>query len=295
VQSYLTDPDVEFGEFVRAHSVADLEPPTIDGLVSTINREWIIVVRGSGETVLAACVQNDAGDSVGSREVVLLGCAVPDRAAAAVQILLGRVEQLARAGDGRQIDMQVPTALAYIAPQLATIGYRRASYNVDFELTGLEACHAVPHRMPEGARWQDVDEQTLRSARGCYERAFRIARRPGPPPLTDYSDAALSLSPRARLLMLDGEVIAFARVAWKDREAGLGEVRNLGRDPDVTLRGLGALALVEALRSLGAMGARRVMLTAASGNVRAIALYRAFGFTATERRVVLRKHLPPRR
>jgi hypothetical protein len=315
LKSYLTEPSIEFGDFVRAHPVADLESPTLDAFVATVAREWIIVTRPSGKTVLAACLQHDRGNPAGAHEVVLLGCSDLDLLAAALEVLLMRAVELARHGGRRRVDLQVPAKLAGIEPKLKALGFRRAWHKVDLELTRNDLCHAVPHRLagvepgptrsdsrravphrlPDGARWQDLGEGTLASARGCYERAFCVGLHDGPPTLTDYSNLALTLMPRARLLMLDGHVIAFTRVVWKDRALGLGEVRNLGRDPDAPQRGLGALALVEALRALGAMGARRAMLTATSCNQRGMSLYKAFGFTETERRGVYHKHLPPRR
>lgn len=295
MRSYLTEPNAEFGEFVRLHRVAELESPTLDAFVATIAREWIVVVEPSGETVLAACVQHDRSNADGAHEVVLLGCSDRDRLAAALELLLRRAAEVARTEGRRRVVVQVPSMLAGIETTLEALGYRRAWHSVDFEFTPDGLCHAVPHRLPDGARWQDLDKPTLASARGCYERAFRTGLHAGPPTLTDYSDLALTLQPLARLLMLDGQVIAFTRVVWKNRELRLGEVRNLGRDPDAPHRGLGALALVEALRALGEMGARRAMLTAASCNRRGVALYKAFGFSEIERRGVYHKHLPPRR
>lgn len=291
MRSYLTEPSVELADFVRRHPVADLEPPSLDALVATIAREWIIVVQPSGETVLAACVLRDRGDPDGVSEVVLLGCSDLGLLLPALEILLDRAERLLPGGAGRRIEVQVPTMLACLEPELQAFGYRRAWQNVDLTMDLVDGQHAPGQSIPRGTRWQDLDTRTLANARGCYERAFRKGASAGGCALTDYSNRALELMPLARLLVRDGQVLAFTRVAWKDQALSLGEVRNLGRDPDASEPGLGRLALLEALRALGAMGAARAMLTVASHNHRGLALFRTYGFIETERRGVFRKHL----
>jgi len=241
--------------------------------------------------MLAACLQRDGADPSSPSELVLLACSNVDRMAPALEPLLSRAERLVPSLAARCLEVQVPSRLARIESMLEASGYRRAGQNVDFERADIRTRCSLPHRAPDEAHWQDLDAGTLDRARACYVRAFHDPAGAGPPVLTDYPAEALQLLPRARLLLLGDRVLAFTRVAWRDQPRAVGEVRNLGRDPDAPEPGLGALGMAEAIRALGAMGARRAMLTVASSNARAISLYRRFGFEERDRRSVLRKML----
>lgn len=59
-------------------------------------------------------------------------------------------------------------------------------------------------------------------------------------------------------------------------------VESLARDPADRGRGLGAALLTEALRQLEAAGLAPVRLDVAAANEDALALYKGFGFRATD-------------
>ncbi|MFT4164730.1 MAG: mycothiol synthase [Microlunatus sp.] len=77
---------------------------------------------------------------------------------------------------------------------------------------------------------------------------------------------------------VDGEIVGFH---WTKREPGAttGEVYVIGVDPTAGIRGLGTPLLGAGLRYLRDTGATTVDLYVEADNVRALALYRRYGFT----------------
>jgi ribosomal protein S18 acetylase RimI-like enzyme len=80
----------------------------------------------------------------------------------------------------------------------------------------------------------------------------------------------------------DGRIAAFA-ITWRDRELSLAQFEPVGTDPDFHRRGLGRALLAVALERLAAVGIRTARVLTNPGNDAAAGLYRAAGFTETDR------------
>jgi ribosomal protein S18 acetylase RimI-like enzyme len=109
---------------------------------------------------------------------------------------------------------------------------------------------------------------------------FRGAPSFNSPPRAEFRAAVASGATNWRVL-LDGQRIAgLLQIAFRDApdERRRGEVRIVGRAPAYRGRGLGPRLLREGLRLLELGGAGDVDLVVEAENVRALALYRRFGF-----------------
>ncbi len=136
-----------------------------------------------------------------------------------------------------------------------------------------------------------MDERTVPAAHACYATAFHGVDGAPTLHLDEFSRFILTAQIRPRVL-LDGERgVAFARVVWKDEATHVGEVRIVCRDPKDRRRGLGRLALEEALAMLQDAGARSAWLEVVSNNPRAIRLYERNGFQTTSSCAAFRKQL----
>ena len=294
MQSHECEPSDELRTFWREHPALEHQPALIEAIVTALANNRVIVVERGRAPVLVGCVVHDLGNPDGASEIIPLGCLGGAELPDALAALLTHGEQLVRAAGGLRVEFHLPPRLVGIEPTLEALGYCRAWENVDLELAPISSHRPVRHQLPEGAAWHDVDEHNVAVAHACYARAFRTVPGAQTPPLEDYAKVVPSFRPRQRILVLEGRALAFTRVGWKNEALGIGEVLNLGRDPEATCRGLGALALLEAMRGLVGLGAGSAQLTVASTNPRAIGLYSGFGFSEKGRRAVLQKDLEPR-
>jgi ribosomal protein S18 acetylase RimI-like enzyme len=294
MQIHVCEHTDELRAFVREHPALDHQPALIDAIVTALAANRVIVVGDDRAPALVGCVVHDLGNPDGASEIVPLGCLRGAELPDALAALLTRGEQLVSAAGGRRVELHVPLRLCGIEPVLEALGYHTAWENVDLELDPITSHRQVSRSLPEGAAWQDVDEHNVALAHACYERSFRTVPGAQTPPLEEYAKVIPTFRPRQRILVLDGRALAFTRVGWKDEEQRIGEVLNLGRDPEARQGGLGSLALVEAMDGLLAMGASSAQLTVASTNPRAVRLYTGFGFAEKRRRAVLQKDLEPR-
>ena len=283
----------ELRDFLRRHGVLDWDEATIEAIVSGLAGNRVLVVRDGGAAVLVGCLLHDLGNPDGASEIIPLACLGRERVPEALAALVTDGEQRLRDYGARRIEIQVPPKLGGIEPVLAPLGYRCTWENVDLELAPLDAHRRVRHQLPAGAAWCELGEPSLAPAYACYERALRTVPGAQIPPFEEFARIIPTLLPRQRLLMRDGQVLAFTRVGWKDEARGSGEIFTLGRDPDAHYPGLGALALLEAVRVLGMLGAKRAELTMSSRNLLAMGLYARFGFATKGRRAVLQKELAP--
>jgi ribosomal protein S18 acetylase RimI-like enzyme len=293
MQTELCDLSDELRDFVRSHGVLDWDAATIEAIVGGLGGNRLLVVRDDGAAVLVGCLLHDLGNPDGASEIIPLACLSRERVAEALAALMTDGEQRLRDCGAKRIELQVPPKLGGIEELLAALGYRHAWENVDLELAPLGAHRPVRYPLPAGAGWCEVDEHTLAPAYACYQRSLCTVPGAQIPPFEDFARIIPKLLPRQRLLMRDGQVLAFTRVGWKDEASGVGEIFTLGRDPDAHYPGLGALALLEAVRVLGMLGATRAELTMSSRNLLAMGLYARFGFAQKGRRAVLQKELAP--
>lgn len=281
----------ELRSLVHAHSVFHYPPSTLDGIVSGLARDRLLVVSRAGTPLLVGCVLHDLENPDSASEIIPLACPAPEALGDALPSLLGAAERELMHVGARLIEVAVPPGLPGIAPCLAALGYERAWDNVDLVLEPPRPRRPLRHLLPAGAGWQDLDEATVEATYRCYARSFGTVPGSQTPPLAEFGPLMLSLVPKQRILVLDGRVLAFTRVGWKDEAAQVGDVLNLGRDPDAPLPGLGALTLAEAVRALVELGAVRVDVTASSRNLLGLGLYAGFGFREAQRRAVFHKRV----
>jgi ribosomal protein S18 acetylase RimI-like enzyme len=291
MEGCLSPPTDELRAFMREHCCADHALETLEAIVSALADDRILVVRQAGVVALAGCLIRDLANPDGASELVLLACRTGDSLPLALAVLQAHAEQLVLEGRSRRVELQVPARLRGIEPTLEGLGYRGAWENIELALELAIPRRRARHSVPDGAVWQDLDRETAESSHGCYQRAFRAVPGTQVPSLADYLRIMPPLEPRQRVLVHEGRVLAFVRAGWKSEADAIGEILSLGRDPEVALPGLGALALGEGVRVLQALGARRVELTVAARNLLARGLYAAFGFGEKARHAVLQKAL----
>jgi ribosomal protein S18 acetylase RimI-like enzyme len=293
MQTELLAPNDELRDFVRRHGVLDWDEETIAAIVTGLAHDRMLVVRDGSALVLVGCLLHDLGNPDGASEIIPLACLGRERMPEALAALVTEGERRLLGYGTKRIEIQVPPKLGGVEPVLEAVGYHCAWENVDLELAPLGAHRPVRHGLPTGAAWCELGEHTLLAAFACYQRALRTVPGAQVPPFEDFARIIPTLLPLQRLLMRDGQVLAFTRVGWKDQARATGEIFTLGRDPDAHLPGLGALALLEAVRVLGELGATRAELTMSSRNLLAMGLYARFGFVTKGRRAVLQKDLSP--
>lgn len=80
------------------------------------------------------------------------------------------------------------------------------------------------------------------------------------------------------LLILNGKIVGFSSVVQDEVDPKSGEVHMLGILPEVRGKGLGAIALSNAISELSNLGCERCHLTVAAQNQSALSLYKKFGF-----------------
>ncbi len=133
---------------------------------------------------------------------------------------------------------------------------------------------------PPGWTWADLSAERYDEAARLVRAAF--SGHPGVnfPPAEQGRALALGQSPPVRLL-LDGDRAA-GWVSVRAEPDGSGMVASLARHPGDRGRGLGAVLLTEGLRQLEAAGLAPVRLDVVATNDSALALYKNFGFWATD-------------
>ncbi|MES2643925.1 MAG: GNAT family N-acetyltransferase [Myxococcota bacterium] len=140
---------------------------------------------------------------------------------------------------------------------------------------------------PAGAEWEDLSPLDVAEHYDAVRAAF--AEDPGMmlPDLDTFAVASLGAAVPVRVLRAlsarRGEAeIAFARVVLED-EGRVGYIASIGRAPAWKGRGLGPVALAEALRQLVRLGVARLRLGVTATNAAAVELYRRTGFVEVER------------
>ncbi len=162
---------------------------------------------------------------------------------------------------------------------------------IDLEQLGLK-CHYTTYDMsmhvshspawsdpPPGYQWHTL---TLGQFAEYYELlslAFAKNLETSIPPIDEMRSTFTASKYPATLLCKDKRLIGFYKITVDDSDPGLGEVHLLGLHPEFRKKGLGQLLLSMALRQLFQLGAKKVKLTVAAQNDKALGLYTRFGFT----------------
>ena len=133
---------------------------------------------------------------------------------------------------------------------------------------------------PPGWTWTDLPAERYDEAARLVRAAFSGLPGVNFPPAEQGRALALGQSPPVRLL-LDGDRAA-GWVSARAEPDGSGMVASLARHPGDRGRGLGAALLTEGLRQLAAAGLAPVRLNVVATNESALALYKGFGFRATD-------------
>lgn len=267
--------------FCAAHPVGSFTPGVRQLIVEVLGRTpehvWD---RRDGQEVGARMVATliDTTDNVAdSAELTIVGLSGSDEARLRLfEAALPWGEALARQGPKRAYDVSVWPQIVAFERVLAREGFEVAYGG--YEML-LEAPASAPGpEPPEGFEWRELREGEADLLRGMLERAFE-----GAPDfhLTSpevFRQRMAVRRPRPRLLWAGDEAVACLTVSAPEGEDGEGHVNTIGREPAWRGRGLGPLALAEAIRVLRAHGATRVTLGVAATNERALDLYRGFGF-----------------
>jgi ribosomal protein S18 acetylase RimI-like enzyme len=134
--------------------------------------------------------------------------------------------------------------------------------------------------LPPGARWEDLDRRGVAEHYAVLRAAFADDPAMMVPDLATFSAVSLGAPLPVRVLRRDGCELAFSRVTVEDGRVGY--VASIGRAPEWRGRGLGCVALAEALRQLATQPVGRFRLGVTATNTAAVALYLRAGFRVLE-------------
>lgn len=200
-----------------------------------------------------------------------------------LQGLLPLLEDATRLGPRRLADLEVRPEWEGAAEVLTACGYTPAF--TAFRMARPAGLPLIPPRtpLPEGCRWEFPTPERASEVRAVVAAAF------GPIPGSNVPDAdemaqAMREAPRnlEALISPEGRIWGFV-VALR------GEIRSLGRDPEVRGFGLGDHLLRRGLERLGTNAPAELDVVAE--NERALALYHRYGFAIRESVVTWRKDL----
>jgi ribosomal protein S18 acetylase RimI-like enzyme len=149
---------------------------------------------------------------------------------------------------------------------------------------GAAAPSAPVPTLDDGWRWAPLDDVQVEAAHSALAEMFRGAPSFSLAPLHDFRRAVGSGASAWRVLFDGAEIAGLVQVSTQGER---GTLRTVGRRRGYRGRGLGRRLVGEGLRMLLAHGAREVDLEVAADNVRALALYRGFGFEVATRTPVL--------
>lgn len=229
----------------------------------------------AGRALVAVLI--DACDNSGdAAELVLLASRVEVPSEDLLALLFDEALVEARRGPRGQLEV---TLDALIRPHRALLEARRFTWR--FDLVTMEkhgSWKAV--EPPLGWIWADLSAERYDEAAGLVRAAF--SGHPGVNfPSAEQSRAHSLGKPLPVRLLLDGDRVA-GWVSVRAEPDGSAMVESLARHPADRGRGLGAILLTEGLRRLEAAGLAPVRLDVIAINESALALYKGFGFRATD-------------
>ena len=186
----------------------------------------------------------------------------------------------------RPIQLSPPPGWTGLEPTLEARGFGLS--HIVYTLATAEDHRPAPRApLPAGLAWEPCGEAHLSALHAMTQAAF--AGRPDVafPAFEAWATMVRAAEIPPRVLLHDRQVVGSATVAML--APGLGQVRNIGRDPAWIGRRLGPILLGEAMNLLAEAGASRFTLSVLASNRAALSLYQGAGFEMQqEERVFLR-------
>jgi ribosomal protein S18 acetylase RimI-like enzyme len=284
--------------FVQAHPAPGRTQEDAQRLATRLIRgpEAVLALDDERGAVVVAAVIDTCASADASADLALLALREPTLSSEVFQALFDQAEACVRDGPLSALELTLAPELATWEPALRARGYAPAYATHVLERAAEPAPTPPRQPLPEGWRWHEVDDAWLPD----YHRVVTAAFAPVPgafvPPLEEMAQAVKGARWRPQVLVEDGRVRAFVTVRVHERGAArVGEVRSLGRDPDLRGQGLGEHLLARALELLRAQGVERLELEVAAENDAALRLYLRQGFQSVRRLPVFRRRLDIRR
>jgi ribosomal protein S18 acetylase RimI-like enzyme len=246
-------------------------------------------VFADGEGPALVCTVVDlAANGAGGANLEILGARATVAGELFAELVVAPAVAFARGGARRGLQVALyPWLVDAQGAEMALAGRGFARVFDSFVMQRPAEAAAPPASVPpldDGWRWAPLDDERVEAAHSALAETFRGALSFSLAPLHDFRRAVGSGASVWRVLLAGSEIAGLVQVsAQGDR----GELRTVGCRPAYRGRGLGTRLVGEGLRVLLARGAREVELEVAADNVRALALYRGFGFEVATRTPVL--------
>lgn len=235
-----------------------------------------VLDRVEGDARLLAVLVERITTASGAAILEPMAATVGASPPALARLLAGAIDAAEALIQGtRPLELPLPSPLAALEPTLTARGFRLSHVVYDM---GTAPRHPPPARppLPDGLRWEVVSEARLDALHQVTRAAF--AGRPDVafPALDDWKAMTRAAPIPPRLLLHAQQVVGFASVGLL--RPGLGQVRNIGRDPAWYGLRLGPILLAEAMHLLAEAGAERFTLSVLATNAAALRLYQDAGF-----------------
>jgi mycothiol synthase len=272
--------------FVAANAVPRLPADPLWILnVLVADRGKVVVAAAAGRPLAVAAVV-DAGEAASGAAELLLLAALPGPPDAALAVALAAAAAPLTDAPGLELALAGPFAAA--EPALRAAGFVPAY--ATFEMRAGPPFGGPAPPIPAGFAWADLGRDSIDEYEAAVREAFAGVLGVRLPPPAVLQAAALRHRPPIRLLRRGGEVAGFVRVGLA--ADGTGRIELLGRRRRHRGRGLGRCLLAQGMQQLRQAGAGSIGLEVVAGNDRALALYRAAGFSVVEETRTLVKRRP---
>jgi ribosomal protein S18 acetylase RimI-like enzyme len=282
----------DLGELVRFaldHPATDADEGQARTVLGRLPRstEHVIDLEAGGARVLVASVLDALKNASDSALLAVLGYQDGAEGGRAVALALEIAEEIVRRGPRRRLEVPLPGGLRRHAPILEGRGYAPAFVQLRMARDAAPE-PAAPPPLDEGFRWVDLEEEHVAGYHALAAAAFAGIQGSHVAEPGALRAALLEAPIRPRLLLREGRIAGIARIG-RTGEAGV--IQLIGRDPALRGERLGDHLVVEAMRALRALGARRLELEVNADNGAAIALYRRHGFEVEDQEPTYRIEL----
>jgi ribosomal protein S18 acetylase RimI-like enzyme len=241
----------------------------------------VLVYQDAEGLALVAVVIDALENGADAANLELLGGRPPVPRALFEELVVPDALAFARAGARAGLQVGVPALVDGADAALASLGFERAF--VTCQMRRPAGAPPAPRPLRPGWRWAPLDDALAPAAHAALREAFQGAPSFNLGPLDQFRRAAPGIRPGWRLLC-DGDCVAgLVQLVMHEAPRRHGELRTVARAPAYRGQGLGDELLVEALRVLSAAAAGEVELGAEVENLRALDLYRRFGFEVVSR------------
>jgi ribosomal protein S18 acetylase RimI-like enzyme len=232
---------------------------------------------------LVCTVIDRAANGAGGANLEILGARAPVAGELFAELVVAPAVAFARGGTRRGLQVALyPWLVDAPGAERALTGRGFARVFDSFVMrrpAGVGPSAPVP-ALADGWRWAPLDDGQVEAAHDALAEMFQGAPSFSLSPLDDFRRAVGSGTSTWRILFDGAELAGLVQVTARGKHATL---RTVGRRPAYRGRGLGARLVGEGLRLLLAEGPREVELDVAADNLRALALYRTFGFEVATR------------